>query len=84
METRTCPRCGSEVPTSSGWAKSAVSLLMQAPAVPDMATQLRCPMCHYLFTDADVRHESASSWRVLFWATLLGCAFLALWASNVF
>ena len=82
METRTCPRCGSHVPTSHGWAKSAVSLLMQAPAIPDMATQLRCPNCQHLFADSDVRHQGAAPGLVLVGAALL---VLVLWAvSTVF
>lgn len=80
METRTCPRCGSEVPTGDGWAKSAVSLLMQAPAVPDMATQLRCHNCQHLFADTGVRHEGASPVRALVGAALLGCVLLVLYA----
>ena len=60
MAEQTCPKCGTKFPTSEGWAKATVSLLIPAPAVPDMATQVRCPHCQHLFADGEVRHLSSS------------------------
>lgn len=54
MAKQTCPKCGTQFSTSEGWGKAALSLLMPAPAVPDMATQVRCPQCQHLF--AEIRH----------------------------
>jgi RNA polymerase subunit RPABC4/transcription elongation factor Spt4 len=54
MAEQTCPKCGTHFLTGEDWAKSAVSLLIPAPAVPDMATQLRCLHCHHLFADSDI------------------------------
>lgn len=50
MATLQCPNCGARVDSPEGWAKAALSTLMPSPAIPDMATQLRCPRCHTLFT----------------------------------
>jgi hypothetical protein len=52
---------------------------MPAPAIPDMATQVRCPNCHHLFADGDVRYQDAASFRWLRPAVRLGCAFLVAW-----
>jgi uncharacterized C2H2 Zn-finger protein len=64
MEERTCPKCGTQFPTSEGWAKAAVSVLIPAPAVRDMATQVRCPHCHHLFADGEIRQLSSSRFKV--------------------
>jgi hypothetical protein len=80
MAAQTCPKCGTQFPTSEGWAKSAVSVLIAAPAVPDMATQVRCPHCHHLFADGEVRHLASSppkASRVLFILAFFG---LVVWA----
>lgn len=65
-----CPRCDTEVSTSGGWASAAVSTTIAAPAVPDMASQVRCPNCQHVFADAEVRHNRAPhlSARHLLWA----------------
>lgn len=55
-----CPRCQTVVALADGWAAAAVSTTIPAPAVPDMATQVRCPNCQLLFAAADVRHEAAA------------------------
>ena len=80
MEEQTCPKCGTRFPTSDGWAKSAVSLLVPAPAVPDMATQVRCPHCDHLFADGDVRYLDASPSRVSRVLIILVCLSLVVWA----
>jgi len=61
MAKQTCPKCGTEFPMSEGWARAAVSVLIPAPAVPDMASQVRCPHCQHLFADGDVRHLAPPS-----------------------
>lgn len=79
MAEQTCPRCGTRFPTSDGWAKSTLSLLIPAPAVPDMATQVRCPHCHHLFTDSDIRHLAPAS-RISRAAFVVACVALVAWA----
>jgi hypothetical protein len=80
MEEQTCPKCGTRFPTSEGWAKTAVSLTIPAPAVPDMATQVRCPKCHHLFADSEVRHLAASHSRVPRVLVIVACLILVVWA----
>ena len=77
MAEQTCPKCGTQFSTSEGWAKAAMSVLSQAPAVADMATQVRCPHCHYVF--AEVRNIAPSSKvsRILF---ILACLAAVVWA----
>jgi uncharacterized C2H2 Zn-finger protein len=60
MAHQTCPRCGARFPDDHGWAKTAISLLVAAPAVRDMATQVRCPTCQYVFAEGEVRYLNAS------------------------
>lgn len=55
-----CPKCDVKFTVGDGWAKSAISTLMPAPAVPDMATQVRCPKCQYLFAEGEIRHLASS------------------------
>lgn len=50
-----CPNCDF-VFQGAGWASFAVATLVAAPAVPDMATQVRCPKCQHVFAEGDVRH----------------------------
>ena len=56
-----CPRCGSEVPTEDGWAKAELSTMIPAPAIPDMASQVRCPSCKTVFAQSDVIYAGASA-----------------------
>src|SRR5207249_6541336 len=82
MAEQTCPKCGTQFLTSDGWAKAAVSLLVPAPAVPDMATQVRCPHCHHLFADGEIRHLSSSrskSSRVLVAGAVIGAVVWAVY-----
>jgi uncharacterized C2H2 Zn-finger protein len=51
-----CPKCDCKFEANGGFAQTAVSMLIPAPAVPDMATQVRCPSCQHLFADGDVRY----------------------------
>jgi hypothetical protein len=55
MAEQTCPKCGTRFSTGEGWDKAAMSVLSQAPAVPDMATQVR----QHVF--AEVRNIAPSS-----------------------
>jgi hypothetical protein len=80
MPEQTCPKCGNRFPTGEGWAKSAVSLLIPAPAVPDMATQLRCPDCHHLFADSDIRYLAASRFQLPRVVFIVACLGLVIWA----
>ena len=80
MQSRTCPKCASTFSVSDGWAKSAVALLMPAPAVLDMATQVRCPSCRHLFADGDVRYQDADSSHRTRPLVLTACALFAAWA----
>jgi uncharacterized C2H2 Zn-finger protein len=52
-----CPRCDTRFALAGGWAAAAVATLVAAPAVPDMATQVRCPHCQLVFGASDVRHQ---------------------------
>jgi hypothetical protein len=65
---------------SGGWSSAAVSTLMIAPAVPDMATQVRCPQCGHLFAHGEIRYlHSSGSKRLTFVLVLLGVGLL-VWA----
>ncbi len=79
MAKQTCPKCGNQFSTGDGWAKTTVSLLVPAPAVPDLATQVRCARCGHLFAAGEVRHLAPWSKlsRVLFISACLG---LVVWA----
>jgi hypothetical protein len=51
---------------------------MAAPAVPDMATQVRCPNCHALFSQGDVRYLRAGTGsRIGTWLAVVGVVFIA-------
>jgi uncharacterized C2H2 Zn-finger protein len=78
MAEQTCPKCGTSFPLADGWAKAAVSLTIQAPAVRDMATQVRCPHCGYVFADSETRYLQPPRLRVL--GILLVVAVIALMA----
>jgi ribosomal protein S27E len=70
-----CPNCGSTVASSDGWAKAALSTLMLSPAIPHMATQVRCQECQHLFTQFDAVQRTG--WRALRPAVLLIAALAA-------
>jgi uncharacterized C2H2 Zn-finger protein len=84
MATLKCPKCDSKFSAGDGWAKAAVSTLIAAPAIPDMATQVRCPECRYLFAEGDIRYLR-SSWPkgLNTGLSILGLAFIAWVAYQV-
>lgn len=80
MTEQTCPECGAKFSTRDGWAKAAVSLLIPAPAVSDMATQVRCPHCQHVFADGKVRHLASSRSKLSRVVVVLVCLSLVVWA----
>jgi len=60
MGDEECPKCGAHFPTADAWAKSALSTLVVAPAVQDLATQVRCPHCGHVFPEREARHLRTS------------------------
>ena len=66
MDVLICPECDKPIPATGKWemwerwAGVAVSTTIAAPAVPDMATRMRCPSCQHLFTRHEVRYQRAS------------------------
>jgi hypothetical protein len=79
MASLKCPYCGASLPGHRTWAQAAVSTLIAAPAVPDMATQVRCDNCGRLSAASDVRHCAADRFkpsRILLW---LAAAAVLVW-----
>jgi len=70
-----CPNCGAAVPNPDSWAKAALSTLMPAPAIPHMATQVRCQECRHVFTRFD--SSQRTGWRALWPAVVLIAALMA-------
>jgi len=77
-----CPHCGASLPSQRTWAQAAVSTLIAAPAVPDMATQVRCDKCGRLSAASDLRYTAAEGLkasRLLLWLVaiaLVVCVFM--------
>jgi uncharacterized C2H2 Zn-finger protein len=61
MTNQECPRCKATFSTNENWTKGTIATLMAAPAVPDMATQMRCPKCGYVFGESEVRYLRATA-----------------------
>ena len=74
-----CPKCDCKFEADSGFAKTAVSMLIPAPAVPDMATQVRCPGCQHLFADGDVRYLAKPFSKGALAVILLGAVAFVYW-----
>jgi len=75
MASLKCPYCGASLPGLRTWAQAAVSTLIAAPAVPDMATQVRCDNCGRLSAASDLRHTAAPHFarsRVVLWLVAAG------------
>lgn len=80
MASLICPDCGVSMPSQWTWAQAAVSTLIAAPALPDMATQVRCNECGHVGAASDLRFTAAGHFkppRLLLW--LVAAAFL-VWA----
>jgi hypothetical protein len=63
MASLHCPHCGAAMPNQRSWAEVAVSTLAPAPAVPDMATQVRCSACGRVSAASDLRCSVADRLR---------------------
>jgi hypothetical protein len=78
MASLKCPHCDAPMPDQRTWAEAALSTLIAAPAVPDMATQRRCDNCGRVSAASDLRHTVAdrfNSARLLLW--IVAATFLA-------
>lgn len=76
-----CPRCGASMPAQRSWAEVAVSTLVPAPAVPDMATQARCDACGRVSAASDLRYSTAERTHpkcLVLWLAVAGALLLAL------
>ena len=80
MATLKCPHCGSPMGSERTWAQAAVSCLMPAPAIPDMATQLRCAKCGLVSAASDLRTDAADRFGKAHRALWLVVALLLVWA----
>jgi hypothetical protein len=68
------------MPGERSWAQTIVATLVAAPAVPDMATQLRCPACGRVSAASDLRHVTADRFRVPMRVLLVLGVLALLWA----
>jgi hypothetical protein len=59
MASLKCPHCDAPMPEQRTWAEAALSTLIAAPAVPDMATQRRCDNCGRVSAASDLRYAVA-------------------------
>jgi len=78
MASLKCPHCDAPMPNQRTWAEAALSTLMAAPAVSDMATQRRCDHCGRISAASDLRYTVADRFkttRLLLW--VIAAAFLA-------
>lgn len=80
MASLHCPHCGASIPTHRSWAEVAISTLVPAPAVPDMATQVRCNACGRVSAASDLRYSVADRFRpkrLVLWLVVAGVLLLA-------
>jgi endogenous inhibitor of DNA gyrase (YacG/DUF329 family) len=78
MASLKCPHCGASMPSDRTSAQVAVSTLIPAPAVPDMATQMRCNQCGRVSAASELRRTVADRFapmHTVLW--VLAAAFLA-------
>jgi predicted RNA-binding Zn-ribbon protein involved in translation (DUF1610 family) len=80
MGEEECPKCGAHFPTADAWAKSALSTLIAAPAVQDLATEVRCPKCGHVYFEREARHLRASWPSGLMILLALLAASVLVWA----
>ena len=85
MASLKCPHCGASLPGQRTWAQTAVSTLIAAPAVPDMATQVRCEKCGRLSAASNLRPTAAEAFkapRLLPWLVVIAVVVFAfIWGS---
>jgi len=81
MATLVCPHCGAPVPSDGSWAQVALAALIAAPAVPDMATQVRCPSCSRVFAASELRHKAADRFHVPGRVLLVLALVVLVWAA---
>lgn len=55
MATLKCPHCDTAFDGERTWSQAALSTLVPAPAVPDLATQVRCSHCGRVSAASDFR-----------------------------
>ncbi|MDB5825670.1 MAG: hypothetical protein JWR21_4374 [Herminiimonas sp.] len=79
MVEQTCPKCGARFRSGDAWAMGVLSAVSPAPALRDMATQLRCPRCHHVFASSDVRYLAPWSSRARLFL-LTACVGVLAWA----
>jgi hypothetical protein len=73
MASLHCPHCGAALPPQETWAQAAVSTLIASPAVPDMASQVRCEKCGRVSAASELRRGAAGPIkrsRLLLWLLL--------------
>jgi membrane protein required for beta-lactamase induction len=75
-----CPHCDSPIEAERTWAQTAVASLMAAPAIPDMATQVRCKRCGRISAASDMRPGVAENSMTPRAAVWLVAAALVVWA----
>ena len=80
MATLKCPHCGSPIPSERTWAQAAVSSLMPAPAIPDMATQVRCAKCGHVSAACDMRTDTADKLTKAHLGLWIAAVVFAVWA----
>lgn len=80
MASLHCPHCGAAMPNGRSRAEVAVSTLVPAPAVPDMATQMRCNACGRVSAASDLRQAVADRFRPRRLLPWLLVAAVLLWA----
>jgi endogenous inhibitor of DNA gyrase (YacG/DUF329 family) len=80
MATLKCPHCDAEIDAERTWAQAALSTLMAAPAVPDMATQVRCTNCGRVSTASEMRRDTADTHTKTSLVVWLACVAVFIWA----
>lgn len=79
MAQQTCPNCGTRFSDGERWARGALSVLIPAPAIRDMATQTRCPTCGHVIVDSEVRYLAASRTTLAWVLVAIACVLVAIW-----
>lgn len=83
MASLHCPDCGACMPDGRSWTEVAVSTLIPAPAVPDMATQ---DACGRVSAASDLRYSMGDRFRLkraVLWLVVAGVLLWALTAAAI-